>query len=152
MSSEAAGAGGVGPSGSWLEDLGLCLDEASGTGVRGHLDLGPRHHTPWGVVHGGVYATIVESAASVGASLAVRPRGQIAVGVHNATDFLRSMTEGRVDVVATPIQQGRVQQLWDVAITRGGDATLVAQGRLRLQNVPRPEMGGSAARTGRMPA
>jgi 1,4-dihydroxy-2-naphthoyl-CoA hydrolase len=122
----------------WIGDLGLVFDEATGTRVRGHLELGVEHHTPWGVVHGGVFATIVETVGSIGASLAVEDRGQFAVGVNNSTDFIRPADAGRIDVVATPVQQGRVQQLWQVEITRADDAKLVAQGRLRLQNVPLP--------------
>ena len=38
---------------------GLEIDEFSGTRVVGHIDLDENHHTPWGVVHGGVYATAV---------------------------------------------------------------------------------------------
>jgi 1,4-dihydroxy-2-naphthoyl-CoA hydrolase len=111
--------------------------EATGTRVTGSVDLGPDHHTPWGVVHGGVYCSVVESAASIGASTAVREQGQFAVGVNNNTDFLRSMTAGRLDVVAEPIQQGRTQQLWQVLLTRE-DGKLVARGQVRLQNVPLP--------------
>jgi 1,4-dihydroxy-2-naphthoyl-CoA hydrolase len=124
--------------GKWLEDLGLVFDEITGTRMVAHVDLGPRHRTPWGVIHGGVYATIVESVGSIGASTAVAEQGQFSVGVHNSTDFIRSMTEGRVDVVGTPVQQGRVQQLWEISITRPVDGKLVAQGRLRLQNLPLP--------------
>lgn len=114
---------------------GLVVDSVSGTRVTGHIDLGPDHHTPWGVVHGGVYTTAVESAASIGASTAVRDRGEFAVGVHNATDFVRAAKDGRADVVAEAVQQGRVQQLWDVTITRA-DGKLLARGSVRLQNVP----------------
>ena len=117
---------------------GLQVTSATGTEVRGHIDLTADHHTPWGVVHGGVYASAVESAASIGASVAVSDRGQIAVGVHNATDFLRSLTEGRVDVVATPLQQGRVQQLWQVVITSTESGKEIARGQVRLQNVANP--------------
>ena len=113
------------------------VDAAGGTRVAGHIDLGPDHHTPWGVVHGGVYTTAVETAASLGASLAVRDRGQFAVGVHNATDFLRPATSGRAEVIAEPLQQGRVQQLWLVTITDERGRAL-ARGQLRLQNVPLP--------------
>jgi len=68
--------------------------------VVAHIDLGPDHHTPWGrEVHGGVYTAAVESAASIGASLAVRDRRQFAVGVHNATDFLRPATSGPASAV-----------------------------------------------------
>ena len=115
---------------------GLEIDEVSGTRVVGHIELDESHHTPWGVVHGGVYTTAVESAASIGASLAVADRDQFAVGVHNATDFLRAATGGRVDVVAEPLQQGRVQQLWLVTVTSADTGKAVARGQVRLQNVP----------------
>jgi 1,4-dihydroxy-2-naphthoyl-CoA hydrolase len=115
---------------------GLIIDEVSGTRVRGHLDLGPEHHTPWGVVHGGVYTTAVESAASIGASAAVADRGQYSVGVHNGTDFLRASTTGRADVLAEPLHQGRTQQLWLVTITNEQGREL-ARGQLRLQNIDR---------------
>ena len=114
------------------------VTEATGSRVTGHVDLGPEQHTPWGVVHGGVYSSVVESAASVGASTAVVDRGQFAVGVNNTTDFLRPMTSGRLDVVAEPIQQGRTLQLWQVLLTRADDGKLVARGQVRLQNVPLP--------------
>jgi uncharacterized protein (TIGR00369 family) len=119
---------------AFLAAGGFVVDEHSGSRVTGHIDLGPQHHTPWGVVHGGVYTTVIESAASIGASAAVADAGQFAVGVNNSTDFLRSMTAGRVDVEGVPVQQGRVQQLWDVRITNA-DGKLVARGSVRLQNV-----------------
>ncbi len=112
--------------------------EAGGSRVTGHVELGPDQHTPWGVVHGGVYCTVVESAASIGASLAVGDRGQFAVGVNNNTDFVRPMTAGRLEVVAEPIQQGRTLQLWQVVLTRADDGKLVARGQVRLQNVSLP--------------
>lgn len=119
---------------AFVAGVGLVLDEVTGTRVTGHVEAGPDHHTPWGVVHGGLYATVVETAASVGASAAVAERGQFAVGVNNSTDFLRATREGRLDVVAEPVLQGRVQQLWDVTITRA-DGRPVARGSVRLQNV-----------------
>ncbi|SDF13451.1 uncharacterized domain 1-containing protein [Blastococcus fimeti] len=118
--------------------MGFRTGEASGTRVTGTAELGPDQHTPWGVVHGGVYCAIVETAASIGASRAVQEHGQFAVGVNNSTDFIRSMTAGRIDVVAEPVQQGRTQQLWQVTLTRAEDGKLVAQGRVRLQNIPLP--------------
>ena len=72
-----------------------------------HAELGEDHYTPWGVIHGGVYTSIVESAASIGASHAVADRGEFAVGVHNATDFLRPSTGTRVDVEASALYLGR---------------------------------------------
>ncbi len=128
----------VSQSSEFVRIAGLRFDEISGSRIRGFIELGEHHHTPWGVVHGGVYTTAVESAASVGASIAVEEKGQFAVGVSNNTDFLRPMKDGRVDVVAEPIMQGQIQQLWQVIIARHGDGKEVARGQIRLQNVPLP--------------
>ena len=128
----------VSRSSEFVRIAGLRFDEISGSRIRGFIELGEHHHTPWGVVHGGVYTTAIESAASVGASIAVEEKGQFAVGVSNSTDFLRPMKEGRVDVVAEPIMQGKIQQLWQVIIARHEDGKEVARGQVRLQNVPLP--------------
>ena len=117
---------------------GFRITSVGGDRVTGVADVGPDQHTPWGVVHGGVYCAVVEAAASVGASAAVAAEGRFAVGVNNNTDFLRATTEGRLDVLAEPIQQGRTQQLWQVRITRADDGALVARGQVRLQNVRLP--------------
>ena len=122
---------------SFLRAAGLTFDEVTGGRVTGTLATGPDQHTPWGVVHGGVYTTAVESACSVGASIAVRDRGQVAVGLANHTDFIRPHREGELRVEARPIQQGQTQQLWECDITRA-DGKLVARGQLRLQNVELP--------------
>jgi 1,4-dihydroxy-2-naphthoyl-CoA hydrolase len=95
--------GDLAPAGAWLEAMGLQIESASGTRVTAHLELGAQHHTPWGVVHGGVYTTAIESLASVGASLAVRERGEFAVGVNNSTDFLRAGREDHPGTGATAV-------------------------------------------------
>lgn len=123
----------------FVQTSGLVIDEVTATSLRGHAVLGEDHLTAWGTVHGGVYASIVESAGGAGAGAAVADRGQIAVGVHNGTDFLRASTGGRVDVSAEALFQGRGQQLWDVVISQSESGTVLARGQLRLQNVPRPD-------------
>lgn len=122
---------------AFLRGLGLRFDVVEPTRVVGSIDLGPDQHTPWGVVHGGAYTTAIESVASVGASLAVRERGQFAVGLNNNTDFLRPLVRGTVRVVAEAIHQGATQQLWQVIISRE-DGKVVARGQVRLQNVDLP--------------
>jgi 1,4-dihydroxy-2-naphthoyl-CoA hydrolase len=119
---------------TFVRAAGLVLDEVTGSRVTGHVQLGPQHHTPWGIVHGGVYSTTIESAASIGASTAVRERGQVAVGLTNTTHFLRSLTAGRVLVDAVALNQGRSQQLWRVDVT-DESGRLIAHGDVRLQNI-----------------
>jgi len=115
--------------------LELEFDEIAPARVAGSFAADARHHQPWGIVHGGLYTTVIETFATIGAVAAVRDQGQRAVGVSNATDFLRPHREGRLRAVATPIQQGRTQQLWQVEIRRPDDDKLIARGQVRLQNV-----------------
>jgi uncharacterized protein (TIGR00369 family) len=121
-------------SSAFVRAAGLAVDEVTGGVVRGHLELGPDHHTPWGIVHGGVYTSAIESAASVGATTAVRDRGMVAVGLTNTTHFLRSVSAGRAEVEAIALHQGRTQQLWRVDV-RDEVGRLLAHGEVRLQNV-----------------
>lgn len=136
------------PSGAMVEQLrrsvGYVLLEQSGERVRATMTLGASHHQPFGVVHGGFYAIVVEGAASAGACAAVADRGQYAVGTSNTTDFLRPVSEAELEVLAEPLFQGRTQQLWQVLITRVDNGKLVARGSLRLQNLPLPDPGGPA--------
>jgi uncharacterized protein (TIGR00369 family) len=116
--------------------LDIQFEERTPTRVTGSIAADERHHQPWGLVHGGLYTTVVETFATTGAFEAVRDRGQRAVGVSNSTDFVRPHERGRLSVVATPVHQGRTQQLWQVEIRRPDDKKLVARGQVRLQNLP----------------
>jgi uncharacterized protein (TIGR00369 family) len=119
---------------SWGEALGLEILEVRDDLVRAQVEAGPRHHQPYGILHGGVYASIVEGAASVGAGMLAQSRGQTGVvGTSNHTDFLRSHSTGRLDVTARPLHAGRRQHLWEVLIHRASDGALVSRGQLRLQ-------------------
>mgnify|MGYP003623156140 CR=1 FL=1 len=119
----------------FLRLLDCHFTEAGPTHIRGWFDTGPQHHQPVGILHGGVLCAIVETFASIGAGLAVRDSGRSVVGVSNTPDFLRATREGRLDVVARAIHQGRTQQLWEVIISRGADGKEVARGKVRLHNV-----------------
>jgi 1,4-dihydroxy-2-naphthoyl-CoA hydrolase len=119
---------------AFVKTAGLVLDQVSGSRVTGYIDLDSTHHTPWGVVHGGVYSAAVETASSVGATTAVAERHQVAVGLTNTTHFVRSLAAGRVSVDAVALYQGRTHQLWRVDIT-DESGRLVAHGEVRLQNV-----------------
>jgi 1,4-dihydroxy-2-naphthoyl-CoA hydrolase len=91
---------------------------------------------PWGIVHGGVYCSIVESLASVNAQVwLMQNGGGHVVGVNNNTDFLRSISSGTVTAVSTPLHRGRRQQLWLITISDENDR-VVARGQVRLQNMP----------------
>ncbi len=115
--------------------LGLRFTELGPDGARAHLEVNPRLLQPMGVVHGGVYCSMIESMASLAAFswLATHGGGNV-VGVNNNTDFLRSISAGTVYGTAEPLHRGRRQQLWLVTITDDTDR-VVARGQVRLQNL-----------------
>jgi 1,4-dihydroxy-2-naphthoyl-CoA hydrolase len=117
----------------FIKLVGLRIGEASGDRVVLTCPVTPDLHQPFGLVHGGVYATLAETAASVGASLWFGDQGKV-VGVSNHTDFLRAVRRGELRAEATPLSRGRTTQLWQVAI---GDeqGRLVAHSKVRLQNL-----------------
>jgi 1,4-dihydroxy-2-naphthoyl-CoA hydrolase len=117
----------------FIKLLGLRVEEASGDRVVLTCPVTPDLHQPYGLVHGGVHATMAETAASIGAALWFGDRGKV-VGISNHTDFLRAVRGGRLRAEATPLARGRTTQLWQVAI--GDDqGRLVAHAKVRLQNV-----------------
>lgn len=121
------------PGAPWVDDaMGLVLDLLSPERVEGHVVAGRRHHQPYGIVHGGLYCSMVESLASIAGAMRVLDEDRIVVGVSNTTDFLRATREGRLDGVATPVHVGRLQHLWQVEVVRA-DGRLAARGQVRLQ-------------------
>jgi 1,4-dihydroxy-2-naphthoyl-CoA hydrolase len=129
--------------GNFQELLGLELVEADADHVVYRCPIQPLMHQPYGIVHGGVYCSIVETAASVAAAVWFGDRGHV-VGVHNSTNFVRATREGTLTATATPIQRGRTQQLWQVEILDESDR-LVAHGQVRLANVSDPDRLGRPA-------
>lgn len=117
--------------GTWAGGLGIVVDSATRDAVTAHVVIDARHRQPQGIVHGGVYATIVESMASVGAAIDAMSRGKNVVGLENQTSFVRAVREGTLRARATPVTRGRRTQLWDVVI-ENEDLAVVATGRVRL--------------------
>ena len=86
---------------------------------------------PYGLVHGGVYASIVETLASTGAALYAVADGRGVVGLENTTSFLRATRSGTLTARAKPLVTGRRSHVWEVSI-EGDDGKVAATGRVRL--------------------
>ena len=117
--------------------MDFALDEAGPDRVVVSWTAAEQHLQPYGIVHGGVYCSVVEASASIGAALWYGERGRV-VGVANHTNFLRAARAGTgLTATATPLHRGRSQQLWNVDIT-DGEGRIVARGEVRLQNLDVP--------------
>lgn len=132
MSSDAFGS--LAEADHWGNHLGLEFLSVDDDGVEATFDAQEKHHQPMGILHGGVWCSIVEAAASYGASYLALARGaRGVVGVSNQTDFLRSHSRGPLRVSAKPLHAGRRQHVWEVSISRPSDGVLVARGQVRFQ-------------------
>src|SRR3954463_13165744 len=117
-------------------ELGLKYIDVTPDGGRARLEINDKLLQPWGIVHGGVYCSIIESVASISGQIWLHEHGGgKVVGVNNNTDFLRAVSSGAVTAVSTPVHRGRLQQLWLTTIT-DDHGRLVARGQVRLQNLP----------------
>jgi uncharacterized protein (TIGR00369 family) len=103
--------------------LGLEYTELSEGSAAGRLKVRDELKQPAGLVHGGVYASVAESLASVATAIAVAPEGKVAAGLSNQTSFLRPITEGTIHAAARLRHRGRTTWIWEVEIEDG-------QGRL----------------------
>lgn len=117
--------------GGFAKSIGLHFVSVAPTEVVAELALNDTHLQPYGLVHGGVYSSMIETVCSTGAALSVMPGGHSAVGLENSTSFLRAARSGTLRCVATPQHKGRRSQVW-VAEVFSDANRLLATGRVRL--------------------
>src|SRR5215210_8870430 len=99
------------------EALGFELVEFGEAFARGRFPVADRVRQPFGIVHGGAYAALGETLASLGTYRAVFDDGMAAMGQSNYTSFLRPVSEGYVTAEARPLHRGRTTWVWDVEFT-----------------------------------
>ena len=107
----------VAPEQSFDALVGLRMLDITEQSARGEVAVRREIQQPWGLVHGGVYASIAESLASWATALAVVPGGDIAMGMSNQTNFLRPISQGTIHALATRRHRGRTTWVWEVEIS-----------------------------------
>ena len=93
------------------EWLGLDPDDA-----RARVLLTDDLRQPYGIMHGGVYSSLVESLCSYATAVAVYPDGMITMGQSIEVSFLRPVTEGHAEARAVARHRGRSTWVWEVEI------------------------------------
>src|SRR5215208_3161306 len=134
---DAEGSFGVVAEESLDSHLGFEIIEVKEDSARAQVPVTSRVQQPYGLVHGGVYAALAESLASMATAAAVWNDGNIAVGMSNATSFVRPATSGVVHAAATRRHRGRTTWIWDVDMT-DDDGRLCATTRVTMAVRPRP--------------
>ena len=117
---------------SFVGLIDLAVDDLVEVGLRtGRLPVTPKVCQPMGIIHGGVYAAISETLASMGTADGVIPLGKVPLGMSNNTSFLRPVSAGSVHARATTIHRGRTTWLWDVEM-RDDAGRLCATSRVTI--------------------
>lgn len=94
--------------------LGINVGAYDEERVEGSFEVTDAVRQPFGIVHGGAYAAIAETLASLATYMAVYEDGSMAVGQSNDTNFLRPVSEGTIRAVGTRRHRGRTSWIWDV--------------------------------------
>jgi len=92
---------------------------------------------PFGLLHGGVMSTLVESVCSRATAGAVYEDGMAAMGQSINVSFIRPVTEGGVEVRAKARHRGRTTWLWQAEVlNEEGKVCALAQMTIAVR--PRP--------------
>jgi uncharacterized protein (TIGR00369 family) len=113
------------------ESLGIRALEVTADRVVLEMDVTPKVHQPFGLLHGGASAVIAESAASMGSHMNCEPGVEFSVGVDLNITHLRAKRSGTVTATALPIKKGRSVHVWNIDIV-GDDGKQVSAARCTL--------------------
>lgn len=105
--------------------LGMTLEEAEHGRVVFALVPGEEHYNPMGSVHGGVYATVLDSATGC-AVMSVLPKGMGYTSLDLNVKFLRPITTdtGKIRAVGTVLNSGRRTALAQAELFDSADRLL----------------------------
>ena len=117
--------------------LGFELVEVGPESARARAEVGDQHRQPYGIVHGGVYAALAETVASVATAAAVYDDGKIAMGMSNFVTFMRPISSGTIHAEAIRKHGGSTTWVWEVEMT-DDQGRLCASSRVTVAVRPPP--------------
>ncbi len=100
---------------------------------------------PFGLMHGGVMSSLIESVCSRATALAVLDDGMAAMGQSISVSFIRPITEGHAEVKAQARHRGRTTWVWDAEVLDADDK-LCALAQMTIAVRPLPISGQSRSR------
>lgn len=133
----------VAPQESFSGLVGFVVSDADEHSARAVLAVRRELMQPWGVVHGGVFATIAETLASWATAEVVVPQGAAAMGLSNSTSFLRPIGAGNIHALATRRHRGRTTWVWDIDMS-DDEGRLCATSRVTIAVRPASGAQGGA--------
>ena len=126
-----------------FDDLyGLEVEAVTAADASARLEVSDRVRQPFGLVHGGVYASMAEALATLGTIEGIAS-DELAVGQSNHTSFLRPAAEGFVHAEARRRHRGRTSWVWEIDFTDDA-GRLCAISRVTMAVRPAGRTAGSS--------
>ena len=116
--------------------IGLEFTDLSADSLSARMQVGPRVHQVYGILHGGVTCFIAETIGSIASTLVIDPEKLYSVGSIITINHLRPVTEGYVNVTCRPIHLGRTKHVWDIVFTNDA-GKITAKSELTCSVQPR---------------
>lgn len=116
---------------SMVEHLGIIYTDVGPESITAKMPVDHRTHQPLGLLHGGASVALAETLGSVAATFSVDHEKFSCVGIEINANHVKSVTEGWVIGIATPLHSGKSTQIWQITINNES-GELVCISRLTL--------------------
>lgn len=118
----------VNTKGELVERMGIEVTEASAERIVVTMPV-EGNRQPFGLLHGGATAVLIETAGSVAGNLHARVLGKVALGVELSVSHHRAAQKGLVTCTATAVSLGRTLASYQCEVT-DANGRRIATGRL----------------------
>jgi uncharacterized protein (TIGR00369 family) len=113
-----------------VSQIGISYTEIGEDFIVATMPVDSRTHQPFGLLHGGASAALIETLGSVAANLAVE-EDEYCVGIEINANHLSAKRDGIVTGTARPVHLGGTIHVWSVDIVDDSDK-LISTGRITL--------------------
>lgn len=98
------------------ELLGIQFTEIGDDSLTATMPVNERTRQPIGILHGGANVVLAETIASTAANAVIDLNHYYCVGLEINANHIRSVKEGLVTAVSSPVHLGRTTQVWQINI------------------------------------
>jgi 1,4-dihydroxy-2-naphthoyl-CoA hydrolase len=120
------------------EHIGIEWTELGDDYIKAKMPVDRRTQQPYGLLHGGASCALAETIGSIASAMVVDHSKFVCVGMEINANHVRSVSEGFVTGIATPLHLGANTHVWDIKIF--DDARkLICISRLTVAIIPRKE-------------
>ncbi len=98
------------------EHLGIRLTEVGNDCLKATMPVSEKTRQPYGLLHGGASVALAETLGSIASALVINTEEYKCVGLEINANHIRSISEGLVTGIASPIHLGKSTHVWEIKI------------------------------------